>query len=245
MNEIMQLKQWIADSDNIVFFGGAGVSTESGIPDFRSTDGLYNQQYDYPPETILSHSFYKSNPEAFWRFYRDKMLCLDARPNPAHTRLAQLEQAGKLGRSSPRISTDSTRRQGAEMSWSSTAASTATTASAAGSSTRRRTSSTPPVCPGAPAAAPSSRMWYSTRRGWTRTRWSVRWRPSGMRRCSSSAARLWWSIRRRAWCAIIGGTSWWSSTRRSCPEREPISPSAGPLERSSARCEKKPRFWKI
>ena len=96
MNEIEQLRQWIADSDNIVFFGGAGVSTESGIPDFRSTDGLYNQQYDYPPETILSHTFYKSNPEEFWRFYRDKMLCLDAQPNPAHIKLAQLEQAGKL-----------------------------------------------------------------------------------------------------------------------------------------------------
>ena len=96
MNEIEQLKQWIADSDNIAFFGGAGVSTESGIPDFRSTDGLYNQQYDYPPETILSHTFYKSNPEEFWRFYRDKMLCLDAQPNPAHIKLAQLEQDGKL-----------------------------------------------------------------------------------------------------------------------------------------------------
>ena len=96
MNEIEQLRQWIADSDNIVFFGGAGVSTESGIPDFRSTDGLYNQQYDYPPETILSHTFYKSNPKTFWRFYRDKMLCLDAQPNPAHIKLAQLEQDGKL-----------------------------------------------------------------------------------------------------------------------------------------------------
>ena len=96
MNDIEQLRQWIADSDNIVFFGGAGVSTESGIPDFRSTDGLYNQQYDYPPETILSHTFYKSNPEEFWRFYRDKMICLDAQPNPAHIKLAQLEQDGKL-----------------------------------------------------------------------------------------------------------------------------------------------------
>ena len=96
MNEIEQLRQWIADSDNIVFFGGAGVSTEGGIPDFPSTDGLYNQQYDYPPETILSHTFYKSNPEEFWRFYRDKMLCLDAQPNPAHIKLAQLEQDGKL-----------------------------------------------------------------------------------------------------------------------------------------------------
>ena len=96
MDVIKQLKEWIDGSDNIVFFGGAGVSTESGIPDFRSTDGLYHQQYAYPPETILSHTFYKSNPEEFWRFYRDKMLYLDAAPNPAHIKLAQLEQQGKL-----------------------------------------------------------------------------------------------------------------------------------------------------
>lgn len=73
------LRQWIADSDNIVFFGGAGVSTESGIPDFRSVDGLYHQKYDYPPETILSHTFYMEKTEEFYRFYRDKMLALDAK----------------------------------------------------------------------------------------------------------------------------------------------------------------------
>ena len=87
------LRQWIKESGNIVFFGGAGVSTESGIPDFRSVDGLYSQQYDYPPETILSHSFYRRNPEEFYRFYRNKMLCLDAEPNVTHRKLAQLEQA--------------------------------------------------------------------------------------------------------------------------------------------------------
>lgn len=86
----------VKHSDNIVFFGGAGVSTESGIPDFRSVDGLYNQTYKYPPETILSHSFYVRNPEEFYRFYRDKMLCLDAQPNAAHKKLAELEKAGKL-----------------------------------------------------------------------------------------------------------------------------------------------------
>ena len=86
----------VAQSDNIVFFGGAGVSTESGIPDFRSVDGLYNQQYDYPPETILSHSFYRRNPEEFYRFYRNKMLCLTAQPNMAHKKLAKLEAAGKV-----------------------------------------------------------------------------------------------------------------------------------------------------
>ena len=86
----------VAGSDNIVFFGGAGVSTESGIPDFRSVDGLYNQQYDYPPETILSHTFYRHNTEEFYRFYRNKMLCLDAKPNMAHKKLAELEKAGKV-----------------------------------------------------------------------------------------------------------------------------------------------------
>lgn len=95
-NSIDELKGIIEKYDNIVFFGGAGVSTESGIPDFRSVDGLYNQQYDYPPETILSHSFYRRNPLEFYRFYRNKMLCLDAKPNDAHKKLAGLEQQGKL-----------------------------------------------------------------------------------------------------------------------------------------------------
>jgi NAD-dependent deacetylase len=96
MEAIEQFLQWVKESDNIVFFGGAGVSTESGIPDFRSVDGLYNQKYDYPPETILSHTFYRKKPEEFYRFYRDKMLCLDAEPNITHKKLAELEQAGKL-----------------------------------------------------------------------------------------------------------------------------------------------------
>lgn len=90
------LEKIIAESDRIVFFGGAGVSTESGIPDFRSVDGLYHQKYDYPPETILSHTFWEENPEEFYRFYREKMLIQGAKPNPAHRKLAELEQAGKL-----------------------------------------------------------------------------------------------------------------------------------------------------
>ena len=92
----MDLQQIIDESKRIVFFGGAGVSTESGIPDFRSVDGLYNQQYDYPPEQIISHSFFVQNPEEFYRFYKDKMLCLEAQPNAAHKVLAALEKAGKL-----------------------------------------------------------------------------------------------------------------------------------------------------
>lgn len=96
MSKTEELRQWIAESDNIVFFGGAGVSTESGIPDFRSVDGLYHQKYDYPPETILSHSFYMQRTEEFYKFYRDKMLALDAKPNAAHLKLAELEAAGKV-----------------------------------------------------------------------------------------------------------------------------------------------------
>ena len=95
-DEIRKLKEWIDGSSNIVFFGGAGVSTESNIPDFRSVDGLYNQQYDYPPETILSHTFFMRNPEEFYRFYKDKMLILDAKPNAAHCKLAEWERQGKL-----------------------------------------------------------------------------------------------------------------------------------------------------
>lgn len=91
-----KLQEIISESSNIVFFGGAGVSTESGIPDFRSVDGLYNQKYDYPPETILSHTFFVRYPEEFFRFYHDKMLSLDAKPNAAHEKLAELEGKGKL-----------------------------------------------------------------------------------------------------------------------------------------------------
>lgn len=96
MEKLEQLQQWVEESNNIVFFGGAGVSTESGIPDFRSVDGLYHQKYSEPPETILSHTYYIRKTENFYDFYRDKMLCLDAKPNAAHLKLAELEAAGKL-----------------------------------------------------------------------------------------------------------------------------------------------------
>ena len=95
-SEIETLKQWVNESRRIVFFGGAGVSTESGIPDFRSVDGLYNQKFEYPPETIISHSFYERRPEYFFRFYREKMLPLDFEPNITHKVLARWEQEGKL-----------------------------------------------------------------------------------------------------------------------------------------------------
>lgn len=96
MDKIKQLRDIVNGSSNIVFFGGAGVSTESGIPDFRSVDGLYHQTYDFPPETILSHTFFRRRAEEFFRFYRDKMLCLGARPNAAHKKLAEWEEQGKL-----------------------------------------------------------------------------------------------------------------------------------------------------
>ena len=95
-DNILTLKRWIEESSNIVFFGGAGVSTESGIPDFRSVDGLYHQKFDYPPETILSGSFFETHTEEFYRFYRDKMLISGVKPNRAHIRLAELEAEGKL-----------------------------------------------------------------------------------------------------------------------------------------------------
>lgn len=96
MDKIEMLNEIVSKSERIVFFGGAGVSTESGIPDFRSVDGLYNQQWKYPPETILSHTFFIRKPEEFYRFYKAKMICTDAKPNAAHLKLAELEEKGKL-----------------------------------------------------------------------------------------------------------------------------------------------------
>lgn len=95
-DKVARLQEIIDVHENIVFFGGAGVSTESGIPDFRSQDGVYHQKYDYPPETILSHTFFMRRPEEFYKFYRDKMLCDTAKPNAAHMKLAELEKCGKL-----------------------------------------------------------------------------------------------------------------------------------------------------
>ena len=95
MDTIEQFLKWVKESDNIVFFGGAGVSTESGIPDFRSTDGLYSQKYDFPPEPIVSHTFFMKRNKDFFDFYKDKMMALDAKPNAAHYKLAEWEAQGK------------------------------------------------------------------------------------------------------------------------------------------------------
>ena len=143
---VQALEEILAKSSRIVFFGGAGVSTESGIPDFRSVDGLYHQKYDYPPETILSHTFWEQNPEEFYRFYRDKLIVKGAKPNAAHLRLAKLEKQGKL----KAVITQNI--DGLHQ--------------AAGSKT---TSPTAPGCPAAKnVAASSSRMWCCMRKVWTR-----------------------------------------------------------------------------
>ena len=151
MKEIEQLQEWIDKSRRIVFFGGAGVSTESGIPDFRSTDGLYNQKYKYPPETMLSHTMYERHTEEFYEFYRDKLLYPDAKPNAAHRKLAELERAGKLSA----IVTQNicTRRREAAWCTSCTAPCCAITAANAISSTISTSSSTVRVCRTAAAGA--------------------------------------------------------------------------------------------
>ena len=161
---VRTLKEWTDAARKIVFFGGAGVSTESGIPDFRSTGGLYHQEWKYPPETILSHTFYKSNPEEFFRFYRAKMLCPDAKPNAAHKKLAEWEGEGKLLAVVTQNIDDFIRPLAANRSMSCTAAYTGITAKNVENSTIWTIFSTPPGFPGAIAAASSSRTWCSMRR---------------------------------------------------------------------------------
>ena len=156
-----QLKQWIEASDNIVFFGGAGVSTESGIPDFRSVDGLYHQKYDYPPETILSHTFYMEKTEEFYKFYRDKMLALDAKPNAAHLKLAELEAKGKLK------AVVCIRRQAAKMYWNCTEAYIETIAENVEDCTTLLILRNQREFQNVPAVVRSSRMLCCMRKVWT------------------------------------------------------------------------------
>ena len=154
MEGIETLQRWVDENSRIVFFGGAGVSTESGIPDFRSVDGLYHQQYQYPPETILSRSFFDRQPEEFYRFYRSKMLCLDAKPNAAHKKLAELERGGRL-RSVVTQNIDGlgTRRQAPSGCGSSTAPSCAIGVCPAESPGRYPPWRRAPACPAVPAGA--------------------------------------------------------------------------------------------
>ena len=192
------LEAIIADSKNIVFFGGAGVSTESGIPDFRSVDGLYHQKYDYPPETILSHTFWEQNPEEFYRFYRDKMIVRGAKPNAAHLRLARLEQEGKL-KAVVTQNIDGLHQ----------AAGSKNVYELHGSTLRNycvdcgkfygvdfiANSTGVPRAPS--AAASSSRMWSSMRSASTRPPWRGPLPPSAGLTPSSSGAPAWWCTRRR------------------------------------------------
>ena len=195
MNNIEILKRWIAESSRIVAFTGAGVSTESGIkdfrspdglysenwrpneqdstesgiPDFRSVDGLYSQKFDYPPETIISHSFYERNPEYFFRFYREKMLPLGFEPNVTHKVLARWEAEGKLSAVVTQNIDGLHRRRAIKRSMSFTAAFCAITVPAVAGFTRRNSSGTAAGFPSAPAAASSSQTWCSMRKVWIRT----------------------------------------------------------------------------
>ena len=166
------LEAIIADSKNIVFFGGAGVSTESGIPDFRSVDGLYHQKYDYPPETILSHTFWEQHPEEFYRFYRDKMIVRGARPNAAHLRLAKLEREGRLKAVVTQNIDGLHQAAGSKNVYELHGSTLRNYCVDCGNSTGWTSSPRAPASPGArPAAALSSRMWCSMRSASTRPPW--------------------------------------------------------------------------
>lgn len=149
MSTLEELQSVIDKSKRIVFFGGAGVSTESGIPDFRSVDGLYNQKYDYPPEQILSHTFFVHKTSEFFRFYRDKMLCLDKKPNKAHYSLQSLKRRESFRLLSPRTLTDFIRQQAVSVFMSCTEVFFATTAQSAAGSMMQSLSRTLPIFPNA------------------------------------------------------------------------------------------------
>ena len=154
MSTLEELQSVIDKSKRIVFFGGAGVSTESGIPDFRSVDGLYNQKYDYPPEQILSHTFFVHKTSEFFRFYRDKMLCLDKKPNKAHYKLAELEKAGKLSAVVTQNIDGFIRRQAVSVFMSCTEVFFVTTVQSAAGSMTQNLSRTLPIFPNVLAEVP-------------------------------------------------------------------------------------------
>ena len=231
---VEKLEKIISQSQNIVFFGGAGVSTESGIPDFRSVDGLYHQKYDYPPETILSHTFWEERPEEFYRFYRDKLIVKGAKPNAAHLRLAKLEREGKL----KAVITQN-------IDGLHQAAGSKTVYELHGSTLRNYcvkcgafydvdfiANST-----GVPnAAVSSSRTSSSTKRGWMSRYCPAQSRPSAALIPSSSAAPALWSTRRRDSSGTSGATTSWSSIcslRMRTPR--PICALQSPSDRCSAR----------
>lgn len=213
-DEVKKLKELIDGTDNIVFFGGAGVSTESGIPDFRSVDGLYHQQWDDPPETILSHTYYERYPEKFFAFYRAKLLCEGAKPNAAHLKLAEWEKEGKL----KAVITQN-------IDGLHQAAGSKNVLELHGSTLRNycekcgkfydvsyiKHSQGVPRCTCGGRIKPT---WCSTKRAWTKRHSIARWSTFRRPTCSSSRAHRSRSIRRRASCATIADTSSLSSTRR-------------------------------
>ena len=186
--EIETLRKWVEESGSIVFFGGAGVSTESGIPDFRGTGGLYHQQYAYPPETILSHTFFERNPEEFFRFYRDKMLFLDAQPNAAHRKLAEWEEQGKLQAVITQNIDGLHQKAGSRRVLELHGSVLRNHCQTCGTFSVWRPLRIASASPGAAAAGSSSPTWSSMRRGWTRRSSWRRCPLSAMRRSSSSAA---------------------------------------------------------
>ena len=180
-SDLETLRTWITGSDNIVFFGGAGVSTESGIPDFRSVDGLYHQKFDYPPETILNHHFFYAHTDYFYRFYREKLLAPDVEPNAAHKTLARWEREGKLCAVVTQNIDGLHQKAGSRNVFELHGSTLRNTARRAENSTMRTTSCIPTVCRTARAADSSSRMSCSMRRGSTSERCAVRSRRSAQR----------------------------------------------------------------
>lgn len=182
-SEIATLKTWITESNRIVFFGGAGVSTESGIPDFRSVDGLYHQKFDYPPETILSHSFFYSHTEEFYRFYREKMLPLEAEPNAAHLALATLEREGKLRAIVTQNIDGLHQKAGSRCVYELHGSVYRNRCTRCGKNTRRSSSATAQAFPDAAAAVSSSPRSSSMKKGWTMRASRAPSAPSRMRTC--------------------------------------------------------------
>ena len=175
---VPQLEKLIEQSSNIVFFGGAGVSTESGIPDFRSVDGLYHQKFDYPPEVMLSHSFFVTHTEEFYRFYREKLIVHGAKPNAAHIRLAKLEQQGKLKAVVTQNIDGLHQAAGSKTVFELHGSTLRNFCTRCGRFYDTEFIENAPACPAAPTAAPSSSLtWCCTRRAWTPTRWRAPSRP--------------------------------------------------------------------
>ena len=233
--EIKKLKELIDGTDNIVFFGGAGVSTESGIPDFRSVDGLYHQQWDDPPETILSHTYYERYPEKFFAFYRAKLLCEGAKPNAAHLKLAEWEKEGKL----KAVITQN-------IDGLHQAAGSKNVLELHGSTLRNycekcgkfydvsyiKHSQGVPRCTCGGRIKPDV---CSMKRGLTKRHFTARWSTFRRLTCSSSRARRSRSIPRRGLCAIIADTSLSSSIRRL------LTAALAPIWSSPERWEKRLR----